>query len=136
MSSSFEITSIRLYTPLRNQLRGLHGVYNLIEVISSWTEQNCDQSLNVLLFSNVVTLYATLQLNCEKPPCLILIALAMNIIFHYVILYSTEFPESYNSLIKDILVWEIVWPHSDCPNLQWMLTTIYHFVFDVTSGFV
>jgi hypothetical protein len=60
----------------------------------------------------------------------------MNIIFHYVILYSTEFPESYNSLIKDILVWEIVWPHSDCPNLQWMLTTIYHFVFDVTSGFV
>jgi hypothetical protein len=32
---SFEITSIRLYTPLRNPLRGLHGVYNLIEVISS-----------------------------------------------------------------------------------------------------
>jgi hypothetical protein len=29
---SFEITSIRLYTPL---VRGLHGVYNLIEVISS-----------------------------------------------------------------------------------------------------
>jgi hypothetical protein len=32
-------------TPLRNLLRGfglrwLHGVYNLIEVISSWTEQN------------------------------------------------------------------------------------------------
>jgi len=33
---SFEITSIRLYTP---GLRRLHGVYNLIEVISSWTEQ-------------------------------------------------------------------------------------------------
>jgi 5'-nucleotidase len=29
------ITSIRLYTPLRNPLCGLHGVYNLIEVISS-----------------------------------------------------------------------------------------------------
>ena len=28
-----------MYTPLRNSLRGLHGVYNLIEVISSWTEQ-------------------------------------------------------------------------------------------------
>jgi len=36
---SFEITSMRLYTPLRNPLSGLHGVYNLIEVISSWTEQ-------------------------------------------------------------------------------------------------
>ena len=32
---SFEITSIRLYTPLRNPLHRLHGVYNLIEVISS-----------------------------------------------------------------------------------------------------
>jgi len=32
---SFKITSTRLYTPLRNALRGLHGVYNLIEVISS-----------------------------------------------------------------------------------------------------
>jgi hypothetical protein len=29
-----------LYTPLRNPLCGLHGVYNLIEVISSWIEQN------------------------------------------------------------------------------------------------
>jgi hypothetical protein len=32
---SFEITSIRLYTPLRSPLRGLHDVYNLIEVIYS-----------------------------------------------------------------------------------------------------
>ena len=32
---SFEITSIRLCTPFRNPLRGLHGVNNLIEVISS-----------------------------------------------------------------------------------------------------
>ena len=39
MFGSFEITSIRLYTPLRNPLHGLHGVYNLIEVISSWTKQ-------------------------------------------------------------------------------------------------
>ena len=41
---SFEIISFRLYTPLRNLL--LPGVYNLIEVISSWTDKNCDQSLN------------------------------------------------------------------------------------------
>ena len=27
-------------TPLRKQLRGLHGLYNLMEVIYSWTEQN------------------------------------------------------------------------------------------------
>ena len=33
---SFEITSIRLYTPLRNPLRKLDDVYNLIEVISSY----------------------------------------------------------------------------------------------------
>ena len=33
---SFEITSIRLYTPLRNPLRKLDYVYNLIEVISSY----------------------------------------------------------------------------------------------------
>jgi len=43
---SFEITSIRLYTPLRNPLRGLHGVYNLIEVISSRTEQILRSILN------------------------------------------------------------------------------------------
>ena len=36
---SFEIISIRLYTPLHNPLSGLPGVYNLIEIISSWTEQ-------------------------------------------------------------------------------------------------
>jgi len=42
---SFEITSIRLYTPLRNPLRGLPGVYNLIEVISNEPNKNCDQSL-------------------------------------------------------------------------------------------
>jgi hypothetical protein len=38
---SFGITSVMLYTPLRNPLhiRRLHGVYNLIEFISSWTEQ-------------------------------------------------------------------------------------------------
>jgi len=35
ITKKFEITSIRLYTPLRNPLRGLPGVYNLIEVISS-----------------------------------------------------------------------------------------------------
>ena len=46
----FGITSFRLYTSLRNPLRGLHGVYNLIEVISSWTEQNFDQSLNGWMF--------------------------------------------------------------------------------------
>jgi len=43
---SFEITSIRLYTPLRNTLRGLHGVYILIEVICSWTEQKLWSILN------------------------------------------------------------------------------------------
>ena len=32
---SFEITSISLYTPLCNPLRGLPVVYNLIEVIST-----------------------------------------------------------------------------------------------------
>ena len=47
MFGSFEITSIRLYTPLRNPLRGLHGVYNLIEVISNEPNKNCDQSLNI-----------------------------------------------------------------------------------------
>ena len=36
MYGSFEITSIRLYTLLHNPLR---DEYNLIEVISSWTEQ-------------------------------------------------------------------------------------------------
>ena len=36
---SFEITSIRMYTSLRSPLRGLHGVYFLIEVISSWINQ-------------------------------------------------------------------------------------------------
>jgi hypothetical protein len=44
----FEITSIRLYTPLRNPLHGLHSVYNLIEVISSWTEQKLQSILNYL----------------------------------------------------------------------------------------
>jgi hypothetical protein len=43
---SFEITSIRLYTPLRNPLRGLHGACNLIEVISSWIEQKLRSILN------------------------------------------------------------------------------------------
>ena len=38
MFGSFEITSTTLYTPLRNPLRWLHGVCNLIGVISSWTE--------------------------------------------------------------------------------------------------
>jgi hypothetical protein len=45
---SFEITSIRLYTPLRNTLRELHGVYNLIEIMSSWTEQKSRSILNPL----------------------------------------------------------------------------------------
>jgi hypothetical protein len=36
---SFEITLTGLYAPLRNPLREVHGAYNLIEVISSWTEQ-------------------------------------------------------------------------------------------------
>ena len=35
-----------MYTVLRNPLRGLHGVYNLIEVISSWTEQKLWSILN------------------------------------------------------------------------------------------
>jgi hypothetical protein len=43
---SFEITSIRLYTSLRYPLRELHSVYNLIEVISSWTEQKLRSILN------------------------------------------------------------------------------------------
>ena len=49
---SFEITSIRLYTPFRNPLRGLHGVNNLIEVISSWTEKKLRTILNYLFFVN------------------------------------------------------------------------------------
>jgi hypothetical protein len=49
-SGSFEITSIRLYTPLRNPLRGLHGVYNLIEVISSWTEQKLRSILKYIYY--------------------------------------------------------------------------------------
>ena len=40
---SFEITPIRLYTSLRNPIR---GVYNLIEIISSWTEQKLRSILN------------------------------------------------------------------------------------------
>ena len=39
---SFEITPIRLYTPLCK----LRGVYDLIEVISSWTEQKLRSILN------------------------------------------------------------------------------------------
>jgi hypothetical protein len=39
-------TSIRLYTPLHNPLRWLHGVCNLIDVISSWTEQKLRSILN------------------------------------------------------------------------------------------
>ena len=46
---SFEITSIRLYTPLRNR-SGLHGMYNLIEVISSWTEQKLRSILKYLRY--------------------------------------------------------------------------------------
>ena len=53
MFGSFEITSIRLYTPLIlgytplcNTLCGLLGVYNLIEVISSWTKQKLRSILN------------------------------------------------------------------------------------------
>ena len=46
MFGSFEITSNRLYTPLRNPL---HGVYNLIEVISSWTEQKLRSILKYFL---------------------------------------------------------------------------------------
>jgi hypothetical protein len=38
-----------LYTPLRNPLRGLHGVYNLIDVISSWTEQKLRSILKYLI---------------------------------------------------------------------------------------
>jgi hypothetical protein len=39
--SSFEITSIRLYTPLCNPLRyaTLRGLHGVIEVISSWTHK-------------------------------------------------------------------------------------------------
>ena len=59
MFGPFEITSIRLYTPLRNQRSGLHGVYNLVEVISSWTNKYCNQSLNTCntsyYFMEVVT---------------------------------------------------------------------------------
>ena len=47
---SLEITSIRLYTPLHNPLRGLHGVYNLIEVISSWTKQKLRSILKYVEF--------------------------------------------------------------------------------------
>ena len=42
---SFEITSIRLYTPLHNPLCRLHSVYNLIEVVSNELNKNCNQSL-------------------------------------------------------------------------------------------
>ena len=45
---SFEITSIRLCTPSHNPLRGLHGVNNMIEVISSSTEQKLRTILNYL----------------------------------------------------------------------------------------
>jgi hypothetical protein len=39
---SFEITSIRLYTPCCGLRK---DVYNLIEVISNEPNKNCDQSL-------------------------------------------------------------------------------------------
>jgi hypothetical protein len=45
---SFEITSIRLFTPLGNTVRELHGVYNLIEVISSWIEQKLRSILDYM----------------------------------------------------------------------------------------
>jgi hypothetical protein len=48
----FEMITIRLYTPLRNPLRGLHGVYNLIEVISSWVKQKL-QSIRKYLHSGI-----------------------------------------------------------------------------------
>jgi hypothetical protein len=55
---SFEIISIRLYTPL-------HSVYNLIEVISNEPNKNCDQSLIKLhicrivgkLYNNIFKMY-------------------------------------------------------------------------------
>jgi hypothetical protein len=46
---SFEITSIRLCTPLRNPLP---GVYNLIKVISSWTEQKLRSILKYIYCSS------------------------------------------------------------------------------------
>ena len=59
---SFEITSIKLYTLLRKQIRGLHGVCNLIEVISSWTEQKLRSILKYFLcikcYLSVLTLYS------------------------------------------------------------------------------
>jgi hypothetical protein len=57
---SFEITSIRLYTPLRNPLRGLHSVFNLIEVISSWTKQILRSILKYLAY-NVTQEYFPVQ---------------------------------------------------------------------------
>ena len=52
-----------MYTPLRNPLlRGLHGVYNPIEVIFSWTEQKLRSILkwflsSFLLFPNLCYWY-------------------------------------------------------------------------------
>ena len=56
MFGSFELTSIRLYTSLRNPLCGIHGVYNLIEVISSWTEQKLRSILKYFMFTSSCTL--------------------------------------------------------------------------------
>ena len=39
-----------MYTPLSNPLCGLHSVYNLIEVISSWTEQKLRSILKYSFF--------------------------------------------------------------------------------------
>ena len=69
MFGSFEITSIRLYTPLRNTLRGLHGVYNLIEVISSWTEQKLRSILNYFELTTKIYIQISIQRGQIMTPC-------------------------------------------------------------------
>ena len=63
MFGSFEITSIRLYTPLLNPLRGLHGEYNLIEVIFSWTEQKLRSILKYFYFGSKFVVFISTQLS-------------------------------------------------------------------------
>ena len=41
-------------TPLRNPIRGLPGVYNLIEVISSWTEQKLRSIVKYILYFGIL----------------------------------------------------------------------------------
>jgi hypothetical protein len=88
-------------------LHGLHGVYNLIEVISSWTEQKLRSILKCDWLA-VVKLYVTWLFRCKSTWWIIICSnLVAEIVCNIVRKRKYKLPSSNQSILPYLYNWSL-----------------------------